>query len=682
MRSLEATGHSVFVRPSQTLFLVLRIMLASRIAIAAAQNVVYPADAGVIDVTAKKYGAKGDGKTDDSDAILAAIQDYVGEFRYGILYFPNGTYMVSKQLIYLTKGGDWGAYLTLQGQSEANTTIRLIDNAPGFQSATSPRAVIFTASNSGNVLPNSPLYNPNGSGNEGFRNHIMNLTIDTGNGNPGAIGIDYMANNNTRISDVSIVSEDGAGAVGINIQRGFPGPMLLKDISITGLATGIAVSGSNGVWIEHLKLAKQLVSGVDVNNGSVSIRDFQSSNSVPAVRMPSWQGVLSLTSAALLGGSASSSAIELGGTSSSQPTLFLSDASSAGYKSLVSQSGQVRALSPQGTWTSTPASHLFPYTDAPSITVQETPYYNDTNFANWGNVVSYGALPNNPSVIHYTLDSSDAIQAAFDSGKTTVYLPPGAYAISKTIHVRGALKRILLLQANLIPLNNQFPAGQPALQVDNGSADTVFIENLILTQNDWVLNSPDIASFPEPNFVNNSPRTLVLTNSEQTGYANTTAANGGTVFLESVFGQTGMRFSGQNIYARNLDPENWDTNPHVQVSGGSLWDLGLKVEGPNSPVLVNSEGAKTMVLGLVGCVFVDVPASIPMIQNLDSSLLVSTFRSNAYSEPGGASDYDVLVDEMFGPITKDLYRAGSGLEPTVPFWGAGSVGSLFADAPQ
>jgi hypothetical protein len=98
-------------------------------------------------------------------------------------------------------------------------------------------------------------------------------------------------------------------------------------------------------------------------------------------------------------------------------------------------------------------------------------------------------------------------------------------------------------------------------------------------------------------------------------------------------------------------------------------------------VLVNSGGATTEVLGLVGFVFVDVPASIPMIENLDSSLMVSAFRSNAYLETGGASDYDVLVNETFGDITKYLYRAGSGLKPTVPFWGYGSVGSLFADAP-
>jgi hypothetical protein len=85
---------------------------------------------------------------------------------------------------------------------------------------------------------------------------------------------------------------------------------------------------------------------------------------------------------------------------------------------------------------------------------------------------------------------------------------------------------------------------------------------------------------------------------------------------------------------------------------GRLLDLGLKIEGPLSPVLVNSAGATTEVLGLVSC------------------------------ELGGASDYDVLVNEKFCEITKYLYLAGSGLETTVRFWAYGSAGSLFADAPE
>ncbi|HWI55982.1 MAG TPA: glycosyl hydrolase family 28-related protein, partial [Bacillota bacterium] len=85
----------------------------------AAQEVQFPADAGIIDVTAAPYGAKGDGVTDDTQAIQKAITD---NMRGAILYFPNGTYLVSSTLKWSKKNSKgeecWGNF-TVQGQSAA-----------------------------------------------------------------------------------------------------------------------------------------------------------------------------------------------------------------------------------------------------------------------------------------------------------------------------------------------------------------------------------------------------------------------------------------------------------------------------------------------------------------------------------------------------------------------------------
>jgi hypothetical protein len=570
--------------------------------------------------------------------------------------------------------GNWNSYITLQGQNENATIIQLIDSAPGFQDPANPAATIYTAADNGTNNPSSSTYNALGGGNTAFQNNIMGLTVNTGSNNPGVVGIDYIGSNDTRVSGVSIISNDGSGLYGLNLQRAFEGPLLVSGVDIEGFQTAIPIANSLGVWMEHIRLSRQSVSGIDAIDGSASIRDLQSNNSVPAVRIPGIAGVVSLVDSTLVGGAPSMSAIQLG--NAGVPTLFLRNTSTSGYQSVVSQGNQVVPGASLAEWTSTTPTMLFSSTAPTSLNlpVEETPTYTDNDFANWTNVVTWGAQPFDPLVQISTFDCAPSIQSAIDSGFPTVYLPHGIYPISDTIHIRGSIERFLSLGAVLVPLNGQFPSGHPAVQIDNVFADTVFIENLGLSTNFWVLgpNGWESAKFPDTNFIDNSSSTLVLTNAAQIGYANTSVAFGSTVFLESVCGYSGMTFTDQNVFARHLDPENWDTNPHVHVSGGSLWDLGLKIEGSLSPVLLNDSGAATELLGVVGCVFVAIPASIPMFENLESSLSVDSFRTNSF-EP----EYDVLVQETLGGVSKTLFSPASEDAPTPYYYG--SAGSLFVD---
>ncbi len=73
-------------------------------------NVLYPESPAIINVTKAPYFAKGDGVTDDTDAIQKALSDTMGLHR--MLYFPNGTYLISKTLNWSKKNADgrdaWG----------------------------------------------------------------------------------------------------------------------------------------------------------------------------------------------------------------------------------------------------------------------------------------------------------------------------------------------------------------------------------------------------------------------------------------------------------------------------------------------------------------------------------------------------------------------------------------------
>src|SRR4051812_18944313 len=80
----------------------------------------FPADSGIIDVK-KEYGAKGDGVSDDTQAIQNAINENIGKEK--ILYLSSGTYLVSDRLEAKDSSGEWHNHLDLQGQSQEQTVI-------------------------------------------------------------------------------------------------------------------------------------------------------------------------------------------------------------------------------------------------------------------------------------------------------------------------------------------------------------------------------------------------------------------------------------------------------------------------------------------------------------------------------------------------------------------------------
>src|SRR4051794_18605830 len=72
--------------------------------ILAQSDVVYPLGSSIVNV--KLHGAKGDGVKDDTDAIIAALRESANTPDH-ILYFPNGTYLVSRTIEWKDAAGGW-----------------------------------------------------------------------------------------------------------------------------------------------------------------------------------------------------------------------------------------------------------------------------------------------------------------------------------------------------------------------------------------------------------------------------------------------------------------------------------------------------------------------------------------------------------------------------------------------
>jgi hypothetical protein len=618
-------------------------------AVASTPVVRFPADAGLINVKAAPYSAKGDGVHDDTAAIRRAIRANIGS-HLNIIYFPEGTYLVSDRIDGKTIGGRWDAYLTLQGAGEQSTVIKLKDHAAGYADPRAPKAVVYTASQP--LAPGKDPYGggknwpARGEGNEAYRNGLADLTIDTGRGNPGAIGIDYLANNSGHIKHVTVRSGDGRGAAGVSMTRKWSGPHFIEHVTVKGFDYGLDMAQNfYGMTLEHLTLEGQKIAGIRNVDQQVYLRDVRSTNSVPAILHQGRLGFLIVLNGIFRGGLPAGSAIQ------ATSAMMLRNVEEQGYVSVVSFNGQTVPGHSLQHYVSTPALSLSPtsalYLNLP---VREAPEFHDQDMHNWANVLDYGATP------MVSADSSVAIQAAIDSGKSTVYLPPGRYALKYPLIVRGGVKRIIGMFATLYPERAHALGTGAAVKIQNLASDFVVIERLNFSKNYWDAPFPLFKAVIE----HSSPQAVVLRGIVGNGYRSLPGA--GDIFAENVCCGT-VEINGNNLWARQLNIES--RGPQLVNNGGDVWVLGYKTEGPYT-VLKTTGGGRTEVIGGSFYPIATVAPTTPLIINRESQQSVS------YVDRGD-HPYAIQIEETRNGIRRILprtrtHQAGGGIIRIVPLF--------------
>jgi polygalacturonase len=570
------------------------------------ENIVFPADAGVLNV--KDFGAEGDGVTDDTAAIQAMLNDHPNGQR--IIYLPNGTYLVSRTITWPAGIPGQSDYkrTTLQGQSESGVTIKLKDSAAGFTNATTPKAVIFTGP--------PPA--------QRFGNSIRNLTVDTGNNNPGAIGIQFNASNQGSIRHVTIQSGDGQGINGLDMNFADEiGPLLVKNLTVKGFQYGIRTGFRiNSQTFENITLQNQSVYGLYNTGQTVNVRGLKSLNAVTAIYNAG--GRMTLLDSALKGT----------GTASRQPAirndyppdLLVRNLKTSGYQFAIQSNNNNQVGSTISEFVS--AGNVLNQFPSPAKTlklpIKETPDVPWDNPSNaWANVVSYGAIPNDGK------DDTSAIQAAIDSGKTTVYIPVGDYNLTKTILIRKNVRRIIGTEATVEVPNTV----NPGFKVIGGSNPIVVFERIGSGYNS------------ARTIENASSRTLVIRDATNIS-GNMTGL--GDVFIENVVGGQWI-FNKQNVWARQFDVENMGT--HIINNGGKLWILGLKTERGGT-LIETKGGGKTELLG--GLAYTTTPGldgtqNAPMFINDRSSLSITLGEVNY-----GAPTYTTYIKNISNSNTQNI----------------------------
>ncbi|MGQ4647532.1 glycosyl hydrolase family 28-related protein [Lyngbya aestuarii] len=565
-------------------------------------NVVYPADANLVNV--RDYGVKGDGVNDDTAAIRRAVQENLTNHR--TLLFPAGTYLVSETIDWKGQDGIFGAFLTWQGEGTEQTIIRLKNNASGFSDPEQPKPITRSGSlGTGDT----------GAGNRAHNNYIFDMTFDTGKGNPGAMGVDFNASNTGAMENVVIVSGDGKGVVGLNLTREV-GPCLIKKVTVKGFDIGIR-SGSAlySITLENIRLENQNLVGIENKDNVLAIRKLTSINSVPAFSNGGdWPGPVVLIDSELRGGSPQAVAIE------NNSQILVRNVKVEGYKAAI-KSGDKLVAGPQikEFVSATPISLFNSPPKTLNLAVEETPKFFDHDLNNWANVEAYGAKRDDE------LDDSEGIQKAIDSGKTTVYFPSGRYRINKPVIVRGNVR-------DLVGFHSWLSSDNILFRFENQD-NPVLLERF---------------NFDNGVLENAASQPVVVRHSIGPSFLST--SNTSTWFIENIVAARINIGKGQKMYARQLNCESPPPEPLIKNDGGLAWLLGYKTEFGNT-VAATLNGGKTEILG--GLFYPAQGVSdpkIPVLLNQDSAV------SAVYREIAFGPTYTIQVEETRNGETKTLRR--------------------------
>lgn len=522
----------------------------------------FPEDANIVDVK-RDFGAKGDGKTDDTKAVWKAMAAALKKGRQRqMVFLPKGTYLISAPLKARIVDGPeddkiwcngWRCGLFFVGESRTETIIKLKDNAPGFGDPKKPRAMIITGSTGHGGKHGM---RKGGWGNEAFQNTLMNFTVDTGKGNPGAIGVDFLASNRGCMEEVTVRSgaPDKSGVCGVDLIRAWPGPGLVKNVLVEGFDYGMRQRSMDcSMTYEHMTFTGQRVCVIKgIGQPFMSLRGIISRNAVPVFDVVGRNAIINILDSKFTytGNGTPPPAIRSDGH------LVVKGIQVEGYPVVVATpkgkkgpgkdvvkvdggKGTVKLHSSRGTTRLHPGPK-----DVPDLPVKETPLFHHSDFSKWANPKKFA------------LGSRTAgIQEAIDSGAEIVYLPNGRYDITDTIVLRGKLRKIIGCEGDIFARKGM----GAAMRFDGVESGMVILEHLS----------------GQCTVVHNCDQTLVMRKSDLR-YRNSIRGTG-DVFLEDGMFKARVLYP-QNFWARQYNSE-YGKHPQFTNRCGKAWILGLKTEG-------------------------------------------------------------------------------------------------------
>jgi len=552
-----------------------------------------------------------------------------------MIYFPNGTYLVSDTVTYtlrelhnfmyhFTPGGfELNRCIRLVGQSREGTIIKLKDNCPGYEYG-QERAVV-------NIMLGE-------RSNVSMSNYVENMTIDVGRGNPGAVGLVFFANNTGAIRNVTIKSSDENhdGAIGLLVRGDHLSACNAYALTVDGFKYGVLVTSYRTFsHFERIVLRNQQKFGMKIDNNATSIIGLKAEVDVPAVFVAGPMAHVVLTDADIVSEGSIFAAVkyELG-------CVYLRNIHTKGFVAALDQCMMSFKL-PDGyieEYCNWKTYSLFDK-EARGIGMQVPPVPDvelEQDFDRWLCVNDMGAVGDG---VH---DDTEAIRAALSSGKPVIWFQPGRYLITEPIEIPATVRHVHYMFCDIV-------AGEELRKMDGdavfritGESEQVLLLEKLFSWNDCIGRMRM--------FRHDSRRTVYMRDMHTQAcafYFNT--VQGAEVFFENCANTVGKKevygdipsfeFNGQTVWCHSINPER--SVIKTINRGGSLWWSGFKTE-QEGPINVTTDGGVTEILG--GSTVSGSGGSYPLIDNRDSdvSAVFCTTGHNPHSV------YPIAVKETRG----------------------------------
>lgn len=193
-----------------------------------------PEDPEAVYFTPGSFNIKNDGKTDVTDELQRAVNKVKTEKNFGIVFLPEGKYLISKT-IFIPPA------IRLIGYGKVRPEIILPKNTPGYQAveAGSRYPENYMIFFSGNLVSDGRQAQDAGAGT--FYSAISNVNLRIEDGNPSAVGIRAHFAQHGFVSHVDIYA--GKGKAGIS-EVGNE----LQDLRIFGGDYGIISGQTSPSW--------------------------------------------------------------------------------------------------------------------------------------------------------------------------------------------------------------------------------------------------------------------------------------------------------------------------------------------------------------------------------------------------------------------------------------------------